>query len=62
MNAKNLIYRTKGFGLFQPVMKDYAKYSKLTKNAKESKMVMILVMAVGAGTKIEVLNVHLLQV
>ena len=52
----------KGFGLFQHVMRDYAKYSKLTKNAKESKMVMTLVMAVGAGTKIEVLNVHLLQV
>ena len=62
VNVKNLIYGMKGFGLFQPVMKDYAKYFNLTQIAKENKMVMTLVMAVGAGMKIEVLNVHLLQV
>ena len=62
MNAKNLIYGTKGFGLFQPVMKDYARYLKLTQNAKENKMVTNLVMVVGAGMKIEVRSVQLLQV
>ena len=62
VNVKNLIYGVKGFGLFQPVMKDYAKYPKLTQTAKENKMVINLVMTVGAGMKIEVLNVQLLQV